>query len=569
MLTIGLTLGWRVAMRPVAARESGARGGEWLARSYHVEQAGAARRLRALRLAVACVALSVVVLAGVWAVDAPPGSVTVRGGPSAGVERVAALLPEDGSGASARTIYSSGHHRRRSPDRWPDQVWFRVVGSAAGENSAGALSAAGPLWTYEARYATTGLGALEPTACWVWEVGRKNETLRKLEGPRVTRARTYSSMRFEGIYTVPSDFYTSPYIHACRADGLAADTEYAFRVAREDNPRVHTVLTPPLPGDTRGSRRGAPFTFAVMGDVGQTEFSRATFSSALALLEHTPFSTLLIPGDLSYSDGDPPAWDTWTALASPLLSRVELIACAGNHEVERGEAFVAYQERFAPGELWHAEQRGPVTFITLNSYSDFAPHTSAQWLWLERTLRAVDRQKTPWLVAQMHVPLFSSNRAHEGEGEEMRLAIEPLLRKYHVDLLLHGHVHAYERTRAMSNFELDPCGSITLVVGDGGNREGPSSEWSETQPAWSAFREATFGFGYLTVLSPSLANWTWVRNPYPQYDFVHAIHEDPAHDTVTLDRSDCPDRLLPIGSQPPHAARRLASVSAAAVEERE
>jgi acid phosphatase type 7 len=50
----------------------------------------------------------------------------------------------------------------------------------------------------------------------------------------------------------------------------------------------------------------------------------------------------------------------------------------------------------------------------------------------------------------------------------MRLAMEPLLYSYGVDVVLAGHVHAYERTAAVYQEELDDCGMTYLVLGDGG-----------------------------------------------------------------------------------------------------
>ena len=48
------------------------------------------------------------------------------------------------------------------------------------------------------------------------------------------------------------------------------------------------------------------------------------------------------------------------------------------------------------------------------------------------------------------------------ENECFRLAIEPMLLKYNVDIMFFGHMHAYERTRAMANWRVsgdahDPC----------------------------------------------------------------------------------------------------------------
>lgn len=45
-----------------------------------------------------------------------------------------------------------------------------------------------------------------------------------------------------------------------------------------------------------------------------------------------------------------------------------------------------------------------------------------------------------------HVPWYNSNTAHQGEGADMMAAMEPLLNAASVDLVLAGHVHAYERS---------------------------------------------------------------------------------------------------------------------------
>jgi hypothetical protein len=70
----------------------------------------------------------------------------------------------------------------------------------------------------------------------------------------------------------------------------------------------------------------------------------------------------------------------------------------------------------------------------------------------------VDRKKTPWLVVLFHVPWYNSNRAHQAEGDDMMATMEPLLYAAHVDLVLAGHVHAYERSVCLD------CFSISLLL---------------------------------------------------------------------------------------------------------
>ena len=78
-------------------------------------------------------------------------------------------------------------------------------------------------------------------------------------------------------------------------------------------------------------------------------------------------------------------------------------------------------------------------------------------------------------------------------------------------MLFAGHVHAYERTLAVSNNQPTPGAMTEINIGDGGNREGPAASYYD-QPAWSAYREASFGHGRLEVANSTHAHWSWHRN---------------------------------------------------------
>lgn len=69
-----------------------------------------------------------------------------------------------------------------------------------------------------------------------------------------------------------------------------------------------------------------------------------------------------------------------------------------------------------------------------------------QWKWLQQEFKKVDREKTPWLIVLMHVPIYNSNDAHFLEGESMRVVFESWFCQYKVDVVFAGHVHAYERS---------------------------------------------------------------------------------------------------------------------------
>ena len=170
------------------------------------------------------------------------------------------------------------------------------------------------------------------------------------------------------------------------------------------------------------------------------------------------------------------SWDTFGRAFEALASRVPVLTTGGNHEVGSGEAWMPYQLRYptpfvgsgSPDPAYWGREVGPMHVIALNAYSD-SQNTSLQYRWLENYLDTqVNRARTPWVVVMVHAAWYCSNTVHWKEAEKMRLAMEPLLYSYGVDIVLAGHVHAYERSTAVYLEEVNECGMSYLVLGDGG-----------------------------------------------------------------------------------------------------
>ncbi|KAL4432463.1 hypothetical protein ABPG77_001762 [Micractinium sp. CCAP 211/92] len=176
--------------------------------------------------------------------------------------------------------------------------------------------------------------------------------------------------------------------------------------------------------------------------------------------------------------------------------------------------------------------------------------SSPQYKWFMADIKAVNRSATPWLLVNIHVPFYSSYADQFKVNEAMRTIYEPLFLHYGVDLVLSGHVHSYERTKPVYNYTVDECGPVHLIVGDGGNVEGMAAEFIDvaqpdycknttlypamwfianpdgkplitlqdgqfcptSQPAWSAYREPSFGHGILTIQNATHALWEWHKN---------------------------------------------------------
>lgn len=158
----------------------------------------------------------------------------------------------------------------------------------------------------------------------------------------------------------------------------------------------------------------------------------------------------------------------------------------GNHEIEKiplvhPQSFTAYNARWRmPYELSGSTSNlyysfdsagGAVHVIMLGSYTDFGSG-SDQYKWLQSDLAKIDRRRTPWVLVLIHAPWYNTNTAHQGEGEDMRMALEALLYGAHVDVVFAGHVHAYERFTRVYKNNADGCGPVHVTIGDGGNREG-------------------------------------------------------------------------------------------------
>uniref|UniRef100_A0A1D1YX80 Purple acid phosphatase n=1 Tax=Anthurium amnicola TaxID=1678845 RepID=A0A1D1YX80_9ARAE len=307
-------------------------------------------------------------------------------------------------------------------------------------------------------------------------------------------------------------FYSSGKIHHVKVGPLEPGTVYYYRCGGVDD--EFSFKTPPAT---------LPVEFAVIGDLGQTEWTASTLSHA----NKSNYDMLLLPGDLSYADGSQPLWDSFGRFVQPYASRRPWMVTHGNHEIEafpilHCRQFEAYNARWrmpfegsaSPTNLYYSfDVAGAVHVLMLGSYTDYDPG-SDQYRWLVADLAGVDRSRTPWLVALLHAPWYNTNSAHQGEGENMRKAMEELLYEARVDVVFAGHVHAYERFTRIYDNAANPCGPIYITIGDGGNREGLALNFEKNHKSagLSVFREASFGHGRLRVANRTHARWSWHRN---------------------------------------------------------
>lgn len=149
----------------------------------------------------------------------------------------------------------------------------------------------------------------------------------------------------------------------------------------------------------------------------------------------------------------------------------------GNHEVGSYENWVDYNVRYptpykgslSTNPCYYATNAGPVHMIALCTYSNFF-EGSLQYTWFENHIASgIDRAVTPWVIVILHAPIYTANGGHYAEAELMRRSLEPLIYAAGADLVVNGHVHAYERSLPVYNLNAsDPCGAVNIGIGDAG-----------------------------------------------------------------------------------------------------
>ena len=182
---------------------------------------------------------------------------------------------------------------------------------------------------------------------------------------------------------------------------------------------------------------------AVIGDWGAESPHRGLIAQAMQDSHQLkPFDALLTLGDNFYPQGEP------ILKFYNELPGVRFIPAFGNHDVP---AIAKQLKLFGVDRSYYSVRLEQLEVFVV--YSE--EFTLEQRQWLESALPA---SKATWKIVALHRPLYSSGL--HGGNRPLRAAIEPLLSKYKVPLVLAGHDHDYER--------LEARGTVHIVSGSGG-----------------------------------------------------------------------------------------------------
>ena len=277
---------------------------------------------------------------------------------------------------------------------------------------------------------------------------------------------------------------TSATFHAVHVAGLAPSTHYSYSVRAAGKEEKGELTTAPKP-DSRD-----PFTFTIYGD---NRTDDAAHASIVRAISQSSADFLINTGDYVQMGSADALWQAFFDIEGSLLRSHCVFATVGNHELTDAQG-TNYLRYFGPTVDSHGEDEKPklygsyrwgdARFFVLDAMESF--DEGPERAWLEDELARADAEPgLVWRIAVTHHGPWSAG-PHGGNERMLRAGIPALLEKHHVDLIVAGHDHIYERGQS---------GALRYVISGGGGAplypiDGPVASTRKAESAHH-FVEAT------------------------------------------------------------------------------
>ncbi len=233
-----------------------------------------------------------------------------------------------------------------------------------------------------------------------------------------------------------------------RASGLEPNTVYCYGVSGSTAVRSG-FRTAPAADSTAAVR------FLAFGDSGG---GGADQYALLDQMMTVPFDLMIHTGDIAYDNGTIAEFeDNVFGVYGNLFRSIPFFPAPGNHEYNSTADAAPFRSVFSlpgdTGETWYSYDWGPIHFVSLDTEADYA----TQIAWLDQDLTLSTK---PWTILYLHRPPYSSGE--HGSDTGLRAKLAPVLKNHHVQLVLAGHDHDYER--------MIPQDGVAYVVTGGGGK---------------------------------------------------------------------------------------------------
>ncbi|MBP8261225.1 MAG: metallophosphoesterase family protein, partial [Verrucomicrobia bacterium] len=244
------------------------------------------------------------------------------------------------------------------------------------------------------------------------------------------------------------------FVHCATLAGLSPETSYVYRV------RSGSAASPVFAFRT-APRRDTPFAVAWWAD---SQSNPAILRQLIPRMLERGVDWMGVAGDMASNGSSLSDWHNYwfTPLEFQNLAQTRPVLFArGNHD---GEGPLSYAYSALPGnESWFAFDYGNSRFIFLDSEAS----TSAapeQFAWLTSELARAETQRAAFRIVCFHKLPYANlwnGGGYTGEAW-VRNDWVPLFQQHHVDLVINGHAHNYNR---------GATNGVTYVVVGGGGGE--------------------------------------------------------------------------------------------------
>ena len=220
-----------------------------------------------------------------------------------------------------------------------------------------------------------------------------------------------------------------------------------------------------------------------------------------AALRHPEVAFYSIAGDLVSIGLDRNEWDDLWKFSGDVFASKPLMAVPGNHDSQDGLGAWMYQEMFSypqngpkaqPREMTYSFEYGNALFLQIDATLNIPAQTS----WIETQLK---NSKAKWKFVMFHFSPYNFVEPYDEIVKEWGTLFD----KYHVDMMMGGHMHYYLRTKPIFNGKTvdDPAkGTIyTMSI----SIEGKQEEWPDEDYAVKRYPDGPL-YQHLTIIGNKL-----------------------------------------------------------------
>lgn len=170
---------------------------------------------------------------------------------------------------------------------------------------------------------------------------------------------------------------------------------------------------------------------------------------SLAERENRDIAFYSIAGDIVSTGLHRDDWDKLFGYSANVFEQKPLMPVPGNHDRQDGLGAQLYYDLFSlpkngpdkvEAESSYSFEYANAFFLMIDATSEVSDHTA----WIEAKLSTT---KATWKFVMFHFPPYNFEEPYL----DIQQAWVPLFDKYHVDMVMGGHIHYYMRSRPMFN----------------------------------------------------------------------------------------------------------------------